>query len=336
MPANTVSLAATVTDTPEPAPTSAGTMLAMASPTGTFGTLVNPAGSSGGSATPRVDPSQIFPAVTTKNAPADSILAHTQAFTPVVSLVMPAVPPPDAGELAVYRPLAHPTPALDALAAFNLKLAKVIRSSGQSHLVALVTADNRSYYADYLAKSFGYHLKLTIVSPVPAQGGQPAGFDAIASANLFLNKHQLTDPSATPQCVGATPLPNGSVVVSCTENEPLPVIGAYATFSFNALGVLTSLDIQWVDTSLAPAIQAIPFEQAVAIVQGGGALITASGAYPKVGTPIKAVSIVYVPVDGTAGIFYEPVYQLSGVNDAGSPFDIYVPALDPRHYSAGS
>jgi hypothetical protein len=332
VPVDTPQLPATATDTPMAEPT---TMLAMASPTGTqSGSLVIPAVSSGGSATPTVDPSQIFPAVAAKNAPADSILANTLPFTPPVPLTMPAVPPPDAGELAVYRPLAHPTAPQDALAAFNLKVG-VVKSSGPSHLVAVVTSDKRSYAADYQTKSFGYHLRLTIVSPVPASGLQPVSFDARASATLFLNKHQLTDPSTTPQCAGATPMPDGSIMVSCTENEPLPILGAYATFTFNTSGVLTSLDIQWVDTSSAPAIQAIPYAQAVTAVQSGDALIHASGAYPEAGT-IKSVSVVYVPLNGAAGTYYEPVYQFSGVDTAGNAFEIYVPALDSRHYNAGS
>ncbi len=248
---------------------------------------------------------------------------------------MPAVSPPDAGELAVYRPVSHPTPALDALAAFNFQVNKVVKSSGQTSLVALVTADNRTYTADYQARSFGYHLKLSLVSAVPASTEQQGSFDAVASANLFLNNHQLAGDSAAPQCTSAAAQAGGTAVVTCTENAGYLVTGAGATFSFNALGVLTSLDIVWVDTSLAPAFEAIPFAQAVAIVQDGGALITTSGSYPQADTPISAVAVVYVPVTGSGGVYYEPVYQLSGMTATGSSFEIYVPALDPAHYGSG-
>jgi len=174
------------------------------------------------------------------------------------------------------------------------------------------------------------------VSAVPAPEAQPRSFDAAALAVFFLNKHQLTGVPSTAQCTGATPQPDGSIVVTCTENQPFLVTGAHATFTFDASGMLTSLDILWVDTSSAPAYQAISFDQAVVAVQNGDALITSSGALPSSGTAVSSVTVVYVPLNGDGGTYYEPVYELSGQTEAGSPFQIYVPALDPSHYSSGS
>jgi hypothetical protein len=276
-----------------------------------------------------VNPSGLIPAVTAKNAPANTILAHAQAFSPAIPLSMPS--PLVVGQLSVYRPLANPTPPLDALATFNFKVDKVIKSTGQARLVAYITADKRIYLADYRAKSFGYQLKLTLMSG--ATPVQPVGFNPVGSANLFLSNHQLTG-DLPPQCAGATELSSGSIVVTCTENEPLLVVGAGATFTFTASGVLSSVDVVWVDTSSAQAYPGITFDRAVSIMQSGGALITTSGGPPQPATPVTA-SIVYMPLNGPGGIYYEPVYQFSGVTAAGGAFQIYVPAFDSSLYATG-
>ena len=237
----------------------------------------------------------------------------------------------------MYRPAAVPTPALEALKAFNLKVGKVDKSVGQTRVVAMVTADSSTYSADYQAKSFGYQLKLSLVSAVPAPETQPRSFDAAALATFFLNRHQLTGEPSTAQCTAATPQPDGSIVVTCTENQQFLVTGAHATFTFDASGMLTSLDILWVDTSsAASAFQAIPFVQAAHALQKGNALITPSGAFVAPDTVISSVTVVYVPLNGIDGTYYEPVYELSGQTQSGSPFQIYVPALDSSLYSSGS
>jgi hypothetical protein len=268
-----------------------------------------------------------FPAPSSKNATADSPLAQTVPLAAGAQFRIVASTPPAPGQVAVYRPLVQDGSLLDQLRVFGFSLGNV-RSQSKSHLVISITAGGHGYLADYQPTSFGYHLKLTLTSPLSTTARTPTGFDPESSARTFLNRYQLTVDGLQPD--GVVTQPGGIKVAQFSEYYPNKMLGAYAALTFNAHGVLVAVDVQWVDTSVGPSAPGVPFTSAVANASAGDGLIHTASPTDLAGSTlsITETTILYVPVSAPEGIYYEPVYQMSGVTTTGSAFQVYVPVID--------
>jgi hypothetical protein len=286
-----------------------------------------PAAQGPGSPTAAVPAADQFPAPSSQNATADSPLAQTVPLAAGAQFHIAISTPPAPGQVAVYRPLAQEGSLLDQLRVFGFALGTV-RSQSESRLVVSVTAGGHSYLADYQPTSFGYHLKLTLTSPVSTTAPAVTGFDPESSARAFLSRYQLTVDGLQPD--GVVTQPDGIKVAQFSEYYPNKMVGAYATVTFNAHDVLMGLDVQWVDTSVGPSAPGVPFTSALVNASAGNGLIHTGASTDLTGSTLSVTgtTILYVQVSAPEGIYYEPVYQISGATASGSAFEIYVPVVD--------
>jgi hypothetical protein len=289
------------------------------------GGISNPAAHVAGSPTIVVPSTNQFPAPSNLDAAPDSPLAHTTPFTPGVLLKLPAAFPPDPVSLAVYKPVSGQPSPVDQLRLFGLRPSKVL-SDAKTRVVAIVSADGRFYRADYQARSTGFRLRLSLLTAVPASEPQPPSFDAASSARTFLGAHQLVGDGL--QLDSVTTAADGTKTAHFSEYAPDQIAGAHALISFNSRGVLFAADIQWVLTSVAPLEPAISSSSALDGVLAGNGFVSTTGALPDGTATITGTTILYLPVLGADGTYYEPVYRFSGSNITGSAFQVYMPALD--------
>jgi hypothetical protein len=251
---------------------------------------------------------------------------HTTPLTPGVLLRLPTAYPPDPGQLAIFQPSVQQILPFDELHSFGFTIERV-RSQTKSYVSAFVAFDNRHYTAKFQQTSFGFNLKLTLISAVPATLSQPPAFDPASDARTFLGAHQLALDGLQLEPVKA--LPDGSKIAEFSEFAPADrIIGAHAAVTFNAQGVLIALDMQWVNTATPPLVQGISAMAALDSVAAGNGFIHTTGALPDSTAMITGTTILYVAVAGTNGVYFEPVYCFSGVTRLGATFQVYVPAID--------
>jgi hypothetical protein len=284
------------------------------------------------SPSPTVPAANQFPVPSQLNATLGSPLGHTVPLTSGVVLHLPGTTSPaDPGQLPVYKPALPDLSALDQLRSYGLIPAPKSISQTKAGTVATVGADNQFYLATYQAKSYGYRLKLARVSPVPASLPQAPAFDAASNARTFLTAHQLVAVDDGMQLDSVTSKADGSKVATFSKYAPDKIVGARAVVTFNSQGVLTALDIQWVNTAVAPMAPGISAAAALDSVTAGHGLVHADSALPDSASTITGTTILYVAVNAPDGIYYEPVYRFSGVTATGSAFQVYVPAIE-RNY----
>ncbi len=247
-------------------------------------------------------------------------------FTPGALLQVITVPPPDPGPLAVYRPLQTPESPMDLLSSFGLVSADTkLLSQTAAKTVALVSIHSYGYRAELSPTSYGYHLKLVLLNAVQPSSVPLPPFDAGANARIFLNKYRLA-PALNLDTV--TALPDGDRTATFSEWAPFQLVGARASVTFSVRGVLRLADVRWVDISRADQAPGSPFALALQEVAAGQGSVHTTGALPDATSTITASTIIYVPVNDTDGIYYEPVYRLSGYTTSLVPFYLYVPAID--------
>jgi hypothetical protein len=265
-----------------------------------------------------------FPFPLASDALADSPISRTVPLSPGVALQSLAALPPDPGTIGVYQLQAQPYSPRDLLNAYNL-VPSVIKHESNTSLVGLVNIENRYYWSSFRVTPVGYALKLTLVSILPNLPTQPLQFDAGSSARAFLVAHHLCDGM---QLDSTTRLTDGSTQVNFSEIASYLIVGAYARVTLSPTGVLTAVELRWVDTSVSSLVPGIPAATALAEVANGQGLVWIDGAIPGAPSSVTGVTILYVPVTEGADIYYEPVYQFTGRTPAGSTFYVYVPAID--------
>ena len=195
----------------------------------------------------------------------------------------------------------------------------------------VVSADGRRYAAYVSLQSAGFHLTLRLLTlDATAPYTQTANFNAVANALAYLRAHRLAADGLQKDAV--TTLANNNTVVSFSQyvQSAYKVAGAGATVTFNPLGVLIGADVRFVDTSSSPVVPGISAGAALAQVAAGQGLVHGPvGMVLDATATIGSTSILYVPLtqpDGTQ--LYEPVYEFAGSAGDGSPFQVYVPAID--------
>jgi hypothetical protein len=127
---------------------------------------------------------------------------------------------------------------------------------------------------------------------------------------------------------GVSSQPDGGKLVTFSEYSPDQMVGAHANVTFNSRGVLVAADVQWVDASDGHVVPGISFQAAMDSVGAGNGLIHTAGAQPDATSTLTGTTILYVPVNGSNGTYYEPVYRFTGTTKTGSTFEVYVPAVD--------
>jgi hypothetical protein len=264
-----------------------------------------------------------FPLPLASNAVADSPISRTVPLSPGVTLQNLAALPPDPGAIGVYQLQAQPYSPRDLLNAYGL-VPSVIKHESNVGLIGLVNIANRYYWSSFRVTPVGYALKLTLVSALPSLPTQPLQFDAGVSARAFLVAHHLCDGM---QLDSTARLADGSTQVNFSESASYPIVGAYAKVTLSATGVLTGVDLRWVDTSVSSLAPGIPAATALAEVANGQGLVWIDGGIPGATSSVTGITILYVPVTEGADIYYEPMYQFSGRTPAGSVFYVYVPAI---------
>lgn len=195
----------------------------------------------------------------------------------------------------------------------------------------MVTIDHLPYTLSLKVRSYGYQLSLRLAGPTP-KAAATGGADPGKAARAFLAAHQL---GANLQPSGVTT--DGQKIstvgfATYSNSGPYQVMGAGATLTYTASGLLTGADVRIVDQSAPPLAPAIGVKDALAAITSGAGLVQVSGgAVPATGAVASSVAIVYVPVVASTGdTYYLPVYHFAGSTAAGASFDVYVLALRRR------
>lgn len=268
-----------------------------------------------------------FPLPLASNALPDSPISRTVPLSPGVVLQnqvqLPAIP----GTLGVYQLQAQQYSPRDLLDAYGL-LPRVIKRQTATSIVGLVSIGNRFYWSSFQLTATGYTLEMTLVSALAGQATPPSQFDAGAAARTFLVAHQLCDGL---QPDNPVTLADGSTEVTFSEFAPYQIMGAQARVTLSPTGVLTAVDVQWVDTSVSTLAPTISAATALGQVADGLGLVWIDGAIPAGTASVTGSTTIYVPVAANGITYYEPVYQFSGLTPTGSLFRVYVPALDPAY-----
>jgi hypothetical protein len=268
-----------------------------------------------------------FPLPLASNALPDSPISRTVPLSPGVVLQNLAALPPAPSTLGVYQLQTQQYAARDLLDAFGL-LPRVIKQQSGGAIVGLVSIGNRYYWSSFQLTAAGYSLQMTLVSALAGQSTPPPQFDAGSAARTFLVAHQLCNGL---QPGGLVTWPDGSTQVTFNEFATYQITGAYARVTFSPAGVLTAVDLQWVDTSVSTLAPGISAASALEQIADGLGLVWIDGAIPTASASVTGVTILYAPVTEDGIIYYEPVYQFSGTTPTGGQFRVYVPALDPAY-----
>ena len=267
-----------------------------------------------------------FPLPLPANAGAGSPLAQTQPLTADIALHFAGAVSAAAPPLAVLTPVPHQIAVRELLQSYGFTpLRPITNSDSLTSFSAQVNLAGHRYRASMTATTYGYHLLLQQAAPISSSVTPTGAFDAVAAATTFLHQHQL---DATLAEDAANAGPGGSIVHFATR-IPYEVYSGGATLVYSVEGILQSADIRLVDASAAFTIPAISEQAALAATGGGEGLVQVSDGSPLGGlSTVTGTALIYVPVGQQGALVFEPVYRFVGTNTDGSPFAIYVPALD--------
>lgn len=267
-----------------------------------------------------------FPLPLPANAGVGSPLGQTQPLSAGVALRFAGAVSAAAPPLPVLTPVPHQIAVRDLLQSYGFTpLRPIAGSESLTSFSAQVSVVGHRYRASMIATSYGYHLLLQQAAPISPSVTPAPGFDAVAAATAFMHQHQLDTTLAEDAASAGA----GGAAIHFATRIPYEVHGGGATLVYSVTGILQSADIRLMDDSAPVTIPAISEQAALAAATSGQGLVQTTGGVPLDATSnITGTTLIYTPVEHAGVPIFEPMYQFIGMTASGSPFAIYVPALD--------